>query len=673
VQKIRLYRVCGRNRKGGAIRTVSKSRVRSLSRLFVRMFSVSFCLTLLVGVASAQARSLYWDAMEVTAHLDADGSLHVTEHQEMVFDGAWNGGERDFNIPLGQRVQLIGLWRIDPGTGSRIGLTQGPLAAVDQYKWVNDHALRWRSRLPRDPVFHKQKLVYEIEYRYFNVLVPRRGGYWLDYDFAFRRRPGEFRHYSLNFTMDPVWIAPYSFNGNQVRENLRPGQGMVARVMLRYVGPGQPAAVIRGTDPRWVAAMLVLFVVFVLWRFRIYLGHERRNGRFAPLPDPATIDEAWLQREVFSQLPEKIGAQWDERTGAAEVAAILARLVQEGKLESHVEERGVWIFKRKVLCLKLLQPLDQFGSYEHKLLKSLFIDGDKTDTDKVRSYYRKKKTGFDPASKIRTALKPGEKTDPDNKQALQGAWRLTAVLVLGAAVAFVAALRSDFNWIAVLMPFAGIAIANAITVRLMAVAARAEVEHPGIRLGTVLAPAFLLAALVSVPLFWFYRFVPLPAWPGVVLVFAAIINSAFNGVRTRVSPEQIARRKRLCGARRYFVRELGHSEPHLRDEWYPYLIAFGLNREMDRWFRSYASSTGGTSGFGTAASSGSGMSSAGWSGGGGSFGGAGAVAGWAAAAGTLSAGVASPSSGGGGGSSGGGGGSSGGGGGSSGGGGGGGW
>ena len=52
--------------------------------------------------AGAQDRSLYWKALDVTARLDADGRLHVTERHEMVFTGDWNGGERTFRITGGQ-------------------------------------------------------------------------------------------------------------------------------------------------------------------------------------------------------------------------------------------------------------------------------------------------------------------------------------------------------------------------------------------------------------------------------------------------------------------------------------------------------------------------------------------------------------------------------------------
>jgi hypothetical protein len=124
-------------------------------------------------------------------------------------------------------------------------------------------------------------------------------------------------------------------------------------------------------------------------------------------------------------------------------------------------------------------------------------------------------------------------------------------------------------------------------------------------------------------------------------------------------------RRSLAAAREFFTTELRAERPRLRDEWLPYLIAFGLAKHMDRWFRAF----GGTATRAVAPSTGSfgdsgGRSGPSWTGfgGGGGFSGGGASASWAAAASSMAAGVSAPSSGGSSGGGGGGGGSSGGGG-----------
>jgi uncharacterized membrane protein YgcG len=162
---------------------------------------------------------------------------------------------------------------------------------------------------------------------------------------------------------------------------------------------------------------------------------------------------------------------------------------------------------------------------------------------------------------------------------------------------------------------------------------------------------------------------------GLSLLYLALVNSVLNQARSRESLERIAFRRRLATARSFFVGELRRDQPRLKDAWFPYLIAFGLGKHMDKWFEAFGAehtAAMGHAGYSSGSSGGgAGSSGGGWTGfgGGGGFSGGGSSGSWAAAAGSIAAGVAAPGSSGGGSSGGGGGG----GGGSSGGGGGGGW
>jgi uncharacterized membrane protein YgcG len=169
------------------------------------------------------------------------------------------------------------------------------------------------------------------------------------------------------------------------------------------------------------------------------------------------------------------------------------------------------------------------------------------------------------------------------------------------------------------------------------------------------------------------------ALAGATFLMLALANSVFNQARSRENAERIAFRRRLATARAFFINELDRDTPHLKDEWFPYLIAFGLAKHMDKWFAAFGGESPVSdpvivsSGSRSTSSHSSGSSGGGWTGfgGGAGFAGGGSSGSWVAAASSISAGVAAPSSSGGGSSGGGGGG--GGGGGSSGGGGGGGW
>src|SRR5262245_23479395 len=85
----------------------------------------------LPGAAFAQRR-LYWDALDVTARLDAGGELHVTETQTIVFNGDWNGGERRFTVRPRQQLHFEGMSR--EASGGWQALAEDPrLDDVDDY------------------------------------------------------------------------------------------------------------------------------------------------------------------------------------------------------------------------------------------------------------------------------------------------------------------------------------------------------------------------------------------------------------------------------------------------------------------------------------------------------------------------------------------------------------
>jgi len=234
------------------------------------------------------------------------------------------------------------------------------------------------------------------------------------------------------------------------------------------------------------------------------------------------------------------------------------------------------------------------------------------------------------------------------------------LIVMGLAAAGVAAATAPGGFVALVA--AGFLIPASIPGWIGAAFGQSRV---GVPVGGLIAIAIsLLLHLVLVGGLAFAPGLPWLAVAGATLVAAGYGRAFFNLMMTRESTASLAVRRELAAARRYFELELEHKSPALEDHWFPWIVAFGLAPQVDRWFRAHggsgdlASSVGGTSlGHGSISSSGGG-----WSGGGGSFGGAGATASFAAAVSTMAAGVSAPSSSGGGGGGGGGGSSGGGGG-----------
>jgi hypothetical protein len=339
----------------------------------------------------------------------------------------------------------------------------------------------------------------------------------------------------------------------------------------------------------------------------------------------------------------------------------------ERKLESSVEGAG--------LTARLLVDRDTLAGYERKLVDALFFDDrTTTSTAEIRKHYRK--TGLDVVEIIRPDLAAAVKTAFPFTSVSSYHFIESAVLFLaGVGLAIAAWVNEGFPGPAVfLLPGGSLVLAGFASIGGRRF--RKRMDRGPRSLVLSLIPPVVIAAAVAA-FVWYQvgsgtiEWGPIALVSLVALTLAAVVGP-INSLRSQQRREGVAFRKRLTAGRLYFMSQLALPRPGLRDEWYPWLLAFELGKEMDRWsvghapaMRSHRSTLDSESSFGTS----SGSAAASWTGfSGGRSGGAGASGSWAAAAGGLAAGVSAPSSSG---SSGSGGGSSGGG--SSGGGGGGGW
>ena len=111
---------------------------------------------------AAQARSLYWERIDVVVQVNRDGTFDVTETQEYVFDGAWNGGYRDIPLDNVDHISGIELWeggrRYRPGSVDHVGgvLIQPGLRQIH---------VKWRSREVHDPPYRNAHEIFTLKYR----------------------------------------------------------------------------------------------------------------------------------------------------------------------------------------------------------------------------------------------------------------------------------------------------------------------------------------------------------------------------------------------------------------------------------------------------------------------------------------------------------------------------
>jgi len=594
--------------------------------------------------AAAVARTLHWRSLDVEARLDADGLLHVSERQNMVFDGEWNGGERKFRIEPGQQLTFASMARLDPKTGERTPLVDGDLSQVDHFDFVDAKTLRWRSRLPSDPPFADTEIDYVLDYTLSGVVEKRGETYRLAHDFAFSDRDGSIDRFTLDFALDPSWKPSEAFSGHWEAGPLAPGRGFVVSASLAWAGGAAPSQVRRIpllADRR--LATLLIAAAILLFGLHYWL-HDRTRGRFRPLPSLSEVNARWLAENVFDLLPEEVGTALDDDVGTPEVSAVIARLVAEKKLKSETSK----VLAKPTLRLTRLAPLSGFSGYERKLVDGLFFGQESVTPDEVRAHY--KSSGFNPSNLIEKELKArlaGKGAFADTVEP-PGKWR--TLLFMAAAAGF--AVESWRHH-----------VPNDVRTAFIFVFATAFLGLFGIMLAKNSSEKFrpinagLATGLVLLLLPWVIVGLLLPrddsptSFAAITFATLGYVSSAFNLAMSRDGAARMEARRRIETARRWFKMQLRQPHPALEDAWFPWLLALGLGSGVDRWSKSFAAAgTSSTGGFGGGSSSSS-SSGGGWTGGGGSFGGAGASGSWAAAVGGFSAGVAAPSSSGGGGGS----------------------
>jgi hypothetical protein len=597
------------------------------------------------GAAIAQ-RELHWDRLDVTAHLDAEGTLQVSETQTIVFTGDWNGGERRFTVHPRQTLSFAGMSRID-SDGKHDLREDARIDDVDEYAWTDSTTLRWRSRRGTDPLFANTKLSYELRYQLSGILSRDENGYALNHDFAFRDREGVIEGFALRLTVDPVWQPIEDLRSEYTAGPLAPGRTFVLALPLRYTGGGTPLALdLRRPQAitRGVPVLLGFAALAILWFFI----REQLYGRFDPV-QTGTVDEAWLREHLLKYPAEVVGAAWDEWVGPPEVVALLARLEAEGKLNSSVEKKSG---ASTSMTLWLKASRDTLRGYERALVDALFFNGrQETSTKLVKAHYQK--TGFNPASVIEKDLRGTvDAMMPAGDTPRRFPWLSPILLLAGIALMLLEWFAGTLGTATLLLSIVGSAIVAGIGVAAGS-SFRAHLEWGRAHALACVVPAMAIASGAAAFL-WYYvgigRVELLPrAVHGLLAVAAGFTLVSINASKSRQRRQGMALRKRLAAARKFFIAELNGPQPALRDEWYPWLLAFGLGKQIDEWSatrpRDDRRSSNGTTFSGSSSSSSSPSTGSGWSGfGGGRSGGAGGGAAWQAAASGMAAGVAAPSS-----------------------------
>ncbi len=282
----------------------------------------------------------------------------------------------------------------------------------------------------------------------------------------------------------------------------------------------------------------------------------------------------------------------------------------------------------------------------------LFFGGrTQTSTTKVRAHY--KRSGFNPADTIRRELEAVvERTLPQGPAPVHAGFLKWTLIILSAGLLGYELFIGNHP-----IPALVIGIGALVWFGFAwgaGLAFRAHV-HWGPRGAWACVSPALFASLAAVYFLWFVAGpgtveASLTLIAGVVTAALAVLLGSIDAMSSRQPREGVAFRKKLASGREFFISELKKDQPGLRDEWFPWILAFGLSNHVDQW-STRAGSPGSTRrSNGTPFTSSSSSSSSGSSpesfGGftGGRSGGAGGGAAWVSAASGMAASVSPPSS-----------------------------
>jgi uncharacterized membrane protein YgcG len=331
------------------------------------------------------------------------------------------------------------------------------------------------------------------------------------------------------------------------------------------------------------------------------------------------VGRPWLEKNVFNHRPEVVGTAWDNTTGEAEVAALIAVMTLEGKLE-----RGGSVASPQ---LRLLVARESLSEYERAFVDRMFVQGDTIDPPTLRKHYRS--TGFDPARTLREPLAHAARNlagaPPSGFAIVAGCLAFVIVPFVITTISVAAGETPNLMFGSGVVLIASLLIGGSYYRNLKGPESARMIALPPVLLALV---GLVRAGVVMTAL--------LPAIAFMLLIIALALS------RWRGTSEQLRNRRNLLAARRYFMEMLQRGEAMIEDRWIPYLLAFGLGKELDRW--SVAAPAPVTSTSLPASSSSSGASTPRFAAGGGAFGGGGATGGWGSIA-SFAASVPGPSSG----------------------------
>lgn len=578
-------------------------------------------IILLLGLAldeSALASNVTWGRIEVDAHLDNSGTLHVRERMFVTVDGEMPSLERKITTSTDQAFLLQRLVRED--AGQETVFVEG-WDKKNEYMWRGG-TLTWWIRDATDPKWEEQPLVYRFDYELRNALAPawdipagpdsfqfstrfphfftRVGATlsaWADARASFNRRYrlehdvlfpwfSEREREELNYTLryDDAWrmVHPESDIGRGTR-----GSDFRVTQLLDYLAPGWPPAIELWKPAARVGSIFAFLSLATLLWLVVAIRLIRSWGLTGQ-----RVDRHWFAAQIGSQRPEMFACQLGTRGLSQFLSQMLGRLRANGVIAVHAEPAANEDSAPNV-HLQLLGDVATLQLHERLMMAALFPRGAESGSKLLAEHYAN--PGFSPEEALEAAIEPDVDHPNEAEHAVPAPapppliWRIVRGLVPWLMLSAVPLLVLDSVYgqrpmELVLACFPFFAVVMLVASFLPQRSSRLEMLSSG-GIGALVAFVPVLIATVGVFGLHFYRNTPLTAYGSVaVALFALTVVAALLSCAQSGENRGLAQQKRIAAlGERYARRELQKPHPGLDDTWIPHLSALGLEPMIASW------------------------------------------------------------------------------------------
>jgi hypothetical protein len=264
-------------------------------------------------------------------------------------------------------------------------------------------------------------------------------------------------------------------------------------------------------------------------------------------------------------------------------------MIMEGRIEARIAEER-W-YRR--LELKLLVDRKSLPEHEAQIVNALFVRANFTDADLIQR--DRQSEGLYVTGITRTALSMlvprtnPRRADPEPARTSFTPARIGRILLLGSLVLWVVTfvifwIVCPNGWVTSGMSLV-VAVGVGVALHRTARFSELVVGHWRPAIWALASIGFAAWVSTSPLLGWL-------DWSARWSRFLAILLTALTAIgmvgmlaagTPKLTKEDVILRKRLASIRRYFKAELRCRQPRIRQERLPYVDAFGLGRQVDRW------------------------------------------------------------------------------------------